>query len=243
MNNEEVLVQGFVIKSVEYKESDAIITCLTSGGIFSFKARGVLKPGSKNAASCLLYAYSEFVLQEKDNYYFLTKGKLLSSNFKLYDSIDNMCILGLISESILNFLDKPSPIIYNMFQRLIQGINQQFDILTLAVLSLAKIIVESGYGLITNQCVRCGKKTRIVSIDYSDGGFICLDCINDKKDVDSPEYLKSIRYSFMVDCDDFFHHEFKKEIAIRLIKEYMNYLLDQFGYRKVNFYDLFNNLY
>ena len=62
MNNQEYIVQGFVIKTVDYKEYDAIITCLTSDGIISFIAKGVNKLTSKNRVSCTLYSFSEFTL-------------------------------------------------------------------------------------------------------------------------------------------------------------------------------------
>ncbi len=47
MMNNEVVVNGIVIKQVPYGENDAIITCLSENGIVAFKARGVLKPSSK----------------------------------------------------------------------------------------------------------------------------------------------------------------------------------------------------
>ena len=63
--NKEITYKGVVIKSVPYSESDAIISILTENGIVTFKAKGVLKTSSKLMAACLLYAYSEFVIEEK----------------------------------------------------------------------------------------------------------------------------------------------------------------------------------
>ena len=65
MMNNELVVSGIVIKSIPYGENDAIISCLSADGIITFKARGILKPSSKNMSSCLMYAYSEFTLEEK----------------------------------------------------------------------------------------------------------------------------------------------------------------------------------
>lgn len=244
MNNQEYIVQGFVIKTVDYKEYDTIITCLTSDGIISFIAKGVNKLTSKNRVSCTLYAFSEFTLEKnKMNYYILTKGRLINYNRFLYDSIDYMACVGLISESILIFLDdKPSLTIYKLYKYLIDSINN-FDIFTITSIFLAKIIVDTGYQLDTSSCVKCGKKNDIVFMSYNDGGFICNKCLTYNQEKQNVEYLKSIRYTFLVDEDNYYHYKLNKEIAIRIIKEYVLYLQDSFGYKELKTFEMFKNLY
>ena len=107
MTNNELVIHGYVLRSVDYQENDAIVTVLYESGVISFKAKGIKKLTSKNRSSCLLYAESEFVLEKsKNNNYILIKGNLISSNFNLYSSIENMTCLGLIGGAILNFLDE-----------------------------------------------------------------------------------------------------------------------------------------
>lgn len=241
--SEELVVEGIVIKNIQYRDYDGIITCISEKGLITFLANGILKLQSKNASSCLLYSKSEFTLEKKNEKLFLTKGKLINSNFKLYESLDNMCCLGIVSECILNFLDDPGEIIYNSLSKMLEGLNQGFDVFTLCAICLSKIIQQSGYGLEISHCVKCGSKTKIVSLDYAEGGFICQKCVKSINEVDKIEYLKSVRYTFMVDIDNFFHFTLNKTIAIRLIKEYVSYLLDQFGYKKMGFFELFNQSY
>ena len=244
MNNQEIVINGFVLKNIEYKENDGIITCLTEQGLVTFKARGINKLTSKNRSSCLLYARSEFTLEEaKTGHLILTKGKLLNSNFNLYSSLDYMTCLGLVSESILTFLDvNISQSIYNLFSIMITNLDK-FDVFTLTAIFLAKIIIESGYQLDTSHCVRCSQQKSIVAISYLEGGFICKKCLQASEKAQNSEYLKSIRYTFMVDEDNYLHYEFKKNISTRLIKEYLNYLQENFGYKKLFFFDLFNQTY
>ena len=123
MNSDNQLVKGYVIRNVPYGESDAIVSVLTEEGIISFKARGIKKITSKNASSCLLYAFSEFECATKGNYKYLTRGSLISSNYQLYEDIDKMCICGLISETILTFLPEPSKQIYILFEYLMRVVN------------------------------------------------------------------------------------------------------------------------
>lgn len=245
MNNKEIVKTGFVLKNIEYGESDGIVTILTEEGLVTFKARGINKLTSKNRASCLLYSKSEFTLEEgKQNYLILTKGKLLSSNYELYSSLDYMVCLGLVSESILSFLDvNTSKELYDLFLAMTECLKTKFDIFTITTIFLAKIIIEAGYGLDISRCVRCSKRDKIVYMSYNDGGFVCNRCLNPNEEVQSSEYLKSIRYTFMVKKADYFHYELKKSISLKLIREYIAYLQEVFGYRKLSFFELFNQTY
>ena len=80
-------------------------------------------------------------------------------------------------------------------------------------------------------------------MSYNDGGFICNKCLSNNQDKQDIEYLKSIRYTFLVDEDNYYHYEFKKDIAIRIIKEYVLYLQESFGFKKLGFFDMFKQLY
>lgn len=243
MNN-ELVIRGIVIKNTPYGENDGIINCLTEEGIITFKARGILKPTSKNASSCLLYAYSEFTLESKNNHRYLSKAKLIDTHYRLYDSLDYMCCIGIVSESILTFLDEnTSKIIFNSFKKMLEGLNSNFNIFTLTAICLAKVINESGYGLEVNRCIICEEKTKIVSFSFNEGGYICKRCLSKNHNIEKPEYLKSLRYVFNVDIDNYYHYILNDEISKRLIHEFILYLQIQFGYHKLGFYDLFKQTY
>ncbi|MBQ3075174.1 MAG: DNA repair protein RecO, partial [Clostridia bacterium] len=55
-------IEGLVLRSVKYGESDKLITILTEEGKIFFKARGIRSLTSKNAAGCAAFVYSEFEL-------------------------------------------------------------------------------------------------------------------------------------------------------------------------------------
>ena len=243
MMNSEKVYEGIVIKSVPYSENDAIITILTSEGLVIFKARGALKTTSKFMSGCLLYAYSEFTLEEKTNHQYLTKIKLISSNYKLYENLEYTTCLGLISETINYFLDvKFSRNIFDGFMMLFKAINEGFDIYTITLINLAKIVIESGYGLNVNECVRCHNKKSIVSFSYLDGGFICKKCINHNEEVKSTTYLKTMRYIFNVTLDNYMHYALDKKSIVIIVDELMEYLKESFGYKNLKFYQLFKEI-
>lgn len=239
--NKEKVIQGYVIKSVEYGENDAIITVLTEYGLEVFKARGILKLSSKNRSSCLMYAKSEFTLEEgANNHHILTKGKLINSNYRLYESLEYMICLGLISESIMNFLGNDiSKEIYYSFEGMIDCLENNFDIFTLTSIALANIVKRTGYTLELKECVRCSKTDKIVYLSYYDGGFVCQRCLNNYEEKQSINYLQTIRYLFMVTQDNYFHYKIDKKLNVRIINELMNYLEKNFDCNKLVFFDLF----
>lgn len=71
-------VRGLVIRVVPYREYDKLIVILTEdhGKIF-FKANAVRSLVNPNSAACNLFSYSEFVLQKKQDRYYLSKAQVL----------------------------------------------------------------------------------------------------------------------------------------------------------------------
>lgn len=242
-DNNEIIIEGIVLKNIPYGENDGIITVLTSDKLVTFKARGILKPNGKNSASCLLYSESTFILsRSKNDLLTLIKGTQNNSNYQLYESIDVMCCLGLMSESILYFLDETSSKIYSSFKSVLKGVREEFDIYTLACIFIAKIINESGYGLHTSSCIRCGSTKKIVSLNYDDGGFICQKCLRDKEETFDPDYLKTMRYIFLVGEDNYQHHTITRKLSKMIINQLFDYLQERFGYKKLYFLDLFKEI-
>lgn len=241
--SEETAIRGIVLRQVPYGENDAIIECLTKNGRISFKARGILKPSSKNHGCCLLYTFSEFILEKREDKIYLIRGKILRANLKLYQSLEAMAAFGFVAQCIVIFTDQEcSSQMFDVFDALETASTDDFDLLTITAIALAKIIEETGYGLNVNQCVRCGSKTKIVAFDYHQGGFCCTRCLNNKKPEDV-EYLKSVRYVFNVDRHQFYHYKLSEKISKRLIQEFVQYLEEKFDYRSLQCFELFYQLF
>lgn len=233
------IVKGIVLRQVQYKEKDCMVSALTEEGIISFLARGILSPSSKNASSCLLYNYSEFTLSYKQDKITLTQGKSIKTFSKLYSSLSAISIASFMGETTLKFMDSDNRFIFNYFLNALYALEEDFDGATILAIFLAKIIKYSGYSLNYSECVKCSSKKEIVMVDYSEGGFLCSKCVNKYID-QTADYLKSFRYVFMVDQDNIKHAKLKEDISIRLINEFSNYLCDCFDVPKLNSLDLFN---
>ena len=69
---EETKTDGVCLRSVEYGESDRIITLLTDKlGKISVRARGISSPKSRLRQAALPFSFGEYILTEKGDYYTL----------------------------------------------------------------------------------------------------------------------------------------------------------------------------
>ena len=99
---------GYVINSIDYKDSDSMLSVLCKDGVISLRARGVKKINSKNASSVMNYAYSEFEVSKsvKNGYLTLTEGKLINYPSFVSDNLDCISVINFVSEGIELIDDK-----------------------------------------------------------------------------------------------------------------------------------------
>ncbi len=225
----ELDIEGIVIRQTPYKEKDAIVNVFTSQGIATFYARSILALTSKNASSCLMYAYSRFLLSSHGDKLLLRKGELIDSFYNNYESIEKMTCLGVMSEVVFKIAGEDDGRLYAFFLKILNLLKNNFDILTLLCIFLAKAINYSGYALQYEECIQCSSKKNIVAVDYNLGGFVCKKCLK-TKEVENNLYLKIFRYVFKVDIQDIDKNILNKSICMRLIKEFLAYLKAKFGF-------------
>lgn len=72
-------VRGIVIRVVPYHDYDKLVAILTEDhGKLFFKANAVRSLVNPNSAACNLFSYSEFVLQKKQDRYYVRKAQVLA---------------------------------------------------------------------------------------------------------------------------------------------------------------------
>ena len=77
MARERTVVKGIVLRAVDTKESDKILTILTPHGKLPVVAKGARSRKSRVTACTQLLAYSEFTLSESHGWQYLTEGGTL----------------------------------------------------------------------------------------------------------------------------------------------------------------------
>ena len=99
-----VQVKGLVIRTVDVKESDRLITIFTEEmGIVSAMAKGARSLKSRQMSSTMQFCYGNFLLYKKGDYYWIKEAELVESFFGLRDSIEGLALAAYIAE-FLNFV-------------------------------------------------------------------------------------------------------------------------------------------
>ena len=219
-------IDGLVLRVNPYRDYDAMVTVINERSSFSFLARGVRKIQSKNSFSVLQFAYSHFDLMKTKDGLSLKTGSVKDSHSKLRDSYQGLLMLDFIAEVTSKFLtEKEFYKAYASITKIVSLLEQGFDHYTLAIIYIAFILNESGYGWNVKACQKCGQKDDIVAVNTKSGGFICRDCFDGQNGAKlNSRLLKIIRYIFMVQPEMYDHIAFEKDeclVVLSLLEEFI----------------------
>lgn len=97
-------IKAVVLKEVQYKDNDTIITLLTAEkGLITATAKGILKMLSKNRPATQLFCYSEFELSKYGNQYIVKSAVLLEQFYALRDDIERYALACYVAQAANHF--------------------------------------------------------------------------------------------------------------------------------------------
>ena len=95
--------RGLIIRSVEYKEKDRLLSVLTADrGLITICAKGVAKPGSSFGCFSMPYMLCDFVVSVSHGYYYLKDASIIESNSKIMESLEQMTVAAHISSCLMD---------------------------------------------------------------------------------------------------------------------------------------------
>jgi DNA repair protein RecO (recombination protein O) len=195
--NKEVTTMGFVLKSSDYKENDAILHIYTKEyGRISLVAKGIKKINSKNASGCQSLTLSEFTFIPRRGLSIMIKATPVTYFRHLKEDIELEVYASYFSEFIYKFTEEndPDEKLYNDFMNAINGLEHGYYHILLYVMFNAMILRVTGTPLVVDGCVHCGSLDHIIGISYTGGGFVCQDCIGSYDICCSKEVLQAFRH-------------------------------------------------
>lgn len=239
MSEKDQILTGYILRIIPYKDSDAIITLLsTDSGLVTFKVRSYFKATSKLAPTCQLYTHGEYhLIQSKQNEHYLLKSAVvLTSLPALYTDIQVSLILAFVAESILRIEDYSAKEAFNLFNDIFQQLQKEVKFLTTILVVLKTNLEYLGLMLDAHGCVSCGTKKGLVSVHYGQGGFLCQRCAsainaNAKSDL----YLKTFRYIMLASIQKIEHFEVNDIIGKHILLDFIDFLENNGG---INFKSL-----
>ena len=216
---------GYVIDSVDYKDNDSIVTILSPNGLISLKARGTKKITSKMNSVLFNYAYSEFEVNksEKSGYLTLLDGTLLNYPNYVVNSLEYMTIMGIISEGISKCSDKTY--LYVNFKDCLRLMEENITSKLILIAFLNYMLESEGIKYVSDCCVECSSK-QVTAFDFSKGGFLCKNCTNE---VQSIEFLKSIRIITKINFENIKKVSIKENDALMYINQAFDSLENKCG--------------
>lgn len=158
-----VTTKALVLRGVDYKESDKILTLLTSDmGKLTVSARGCRRRGSPIAAGCQLLCWSEMVLYEYQGRWAVKEANTERQFRGVRDDLEKLalaCYLAEVTE-VLAVEGLPSPellsLILNSLHAL-EKLNKPHSLIKAAF--ELKAMCLAGYEPLLDGCAVCGAET------------------------------------------------------------------------------------
>ncbi len=228
----EVKVNALVIKAVDYKDNDKLLTLYSlEKGKITAKIKGVKKSGAKLKFASEPFAFCEFILVEKAGRFSVISASYIDSFFSLRTNLLKYYVSSVIMETVnrLTPENDPSAELFSSIINAVKKVNYEENELE----SLAKFLLETvdfaGYKIENTDCAGCGENVSgRVFFSTKNAEFYCLACRPDyameitletynalksfisgkEKGVSKPALIKLLRFLF-------FYVEIKTETRIK----------------------------
>lgn len=194
----ELKVKGIVIKAIDYKDSDKLVTIFSAElGLLKAKVRGVKKDKAKLAFAVQPFALIEFVLFDSNGFYTVKTATSIDQFFNITLDFDNyilmLAVLELAEKTIKE--NNPEP---ELFMLIISALKSVAYDNASPMIVFIKFMIEAlkhlGYNLEIDSCAVCGDKLsdKIFPFSYEYNGMICAKCSNKN------EYLELTKGEFQI---------------------------------------------
>ncbi|MBQ8425116.1 MAG: DNA repair protein RecO [Clostridia bacterium] len=180
---EEIKIKGIVIKSIDYKDSDKIVTIFSAElGLINARVRGVKKNKAKLSFAVQPFAFIEFLLIKSGNFYNCINATSIDQFFDITLDFDNyifmLACLEVCAKTVkendaepelfILLLNSLNMVCYN-------GLNSMYVFIKF-ILETMKIL---GFEMTVSNCSLCNEKVqnnKFLAFSYEYNGVICEKC-------------------------------------------------------------------
>ena len=195
---------GVVVRQVNYKDNDQILTVLTKEhGLMTLKARGVRSRSSRLKGACQLLAYSEFTVFENRGFHTIDEANAIQMFPELRTDIELLSLASYFAQvaEVLSQEDMPNPELLSLTLNALYALCRR-----LCTPELVKAAFElraaclGGYTPELSGCAVCGDPEPD-RFDVRGGILCCASCSAGEglRLPVSPGSLAAMRY--LVSCD------------------------------------------
>lgn len=174
-------LKGLVLRVIPRTENDRLVVLFTAErGKIAACAKGARSAKSKLLPCIEPFAYSEFVLYEKDGYFWIREGLLIENFYAIRENVQKLALASYFCE-VLDL------VVYENMQEtelLRHGLNALYAIATdLRPLPIVKAVFEMRAGALLGfaprmeRCAVCGKRNApAYCFSLMDGEIVCDTC-------------------------------------------------------------------
>ena len=171
---------GIVLREVNYKESDKILTVLTAeGGKLTVNARGCRRKNSAIAAPSQLLCYSELTLYEYQNRWSIKEGEVIREWRGVRGNLDKLSLATWFAEltEALTVEDVPAPEMLRLLLNSLYALDELQKPLELVKAAFeVKMMALAGYEPMLDCCAVCGAEPAEPRFHLGQGALHCPHC-------------------------------------------------------------------
>lgn len=171
---------GIVLREVNYKESDKILTVLTrESGKLTVNARGCRRKNSVIAAPSQLLCYSELTLYEYQNRWSIKEGEVLREWRNVRRDLDKLSLASWFAEltETLTAEDVPAPDVLRLLLNSLYALDElDKPLLQVKAAFEMKMMALAGYEPMLACCAVCGEDVDEPRFHLSQGALHCPRC-------------------------------------------------------------------
>lgn len=176
-----ITTRGLVLREVNYKEADKILTVLTGeGGKRTVKARGCRRRGSRLAASAQLLAYSEMTLFEYRDYCTMNEASSLEQFWGVRSGVDKLALGSYFAETMetVALEGRSDPELLSLILNALYALDKLDRPLALVKAAYElRLLCLAGYAPILDACARCGApEPEAPVLNLTEGVICCGKC-------------------------------------------------------------------
>lgn len=179
--SEKLVTKGIVLRATATKEADYILNILTDSlGRIAVVVRGARRKGSRIAAGSELLAFSELVLYQRGNWYYLDEASTISLFDGIRQDIELLSLASYFAEmtECVTAEDEPVPEILSLLLNSLYALDtlQKPQSIVKAAFEL-KLLALSGYEPLLDGCAVCGTHNpKEPVLDAQQGVLLCREC-------------------------------------------------------------------
>lgn len=174
-------IEGIVIRSIDYGESNKIITVYSrENGKIGMMARGAKKTNSRLSSISQLFTYGNYLYRSSRGLGTLSQGETIHSFRTLREDLFKTAYAAYIVELTDKLTEDltPSASLFNLLYYSLKYINENYDEEVITFIYETKMLATAGITPRLDSCANCGNNdTRFIGFSIKEGGFLCHHCL------------------------------------------------------------------